>query len=215
MRDYEDLLRRPMLCAHKFKEKGVVEYFCYDCDACVCHICNIAIQHTHRIVDLHEAASEQKLKLRQLNTKLKEKIRMVELGVHNVEHRSMEVEEQVEYLKKDITAKMDNLVAIIRAHQEEMIQTLENISKDKIENLTFQLKLFETMMTQTESSFVFIEDLLQRNISEEILNIKNHVTSRVEEIANIEVGTNPAENELLSYVPNAEIFDGLQNSTSH
>ena len=127
---------------------------------------------------------------------------MVELGVHNVEHRSMEVQEQIDYLKKDISTKMDKLVAIVRAHQEEMIQALENTRKDKLENLTFQLKLYETMMSQTESSFVFIEDLLQRNISEEILNVKNYVTSRVEEMANIEVGTNPAENEQVGYVPN-------------
>lgn len=213
MRDYEDLLRRPMLCAHKFTEKGVVEYFCYDCDACVCHICNIAVQHTHRIVDLHEAASEQKLKLRDMNSRLKEQIRMVEIGVHNVEHRSVEVQEQVDYLKKDITTKMDNLVANIRVHQEEMIQSLENIRRDKLENLSFQLKLFETVKSQTESAFVYIENLLQRNISEEILNIKNHVTSRVEEIASLVVGTNPAENEQIGYVPNVEIFDGLQNST--
>lgn len=212
LRDYEDMLRRPMRCAHKFKEKGVVEYFCYDCDASVCHICNIAIQHTHRIVDLHEAASEQKLKFREMNTKLKEKMRMVELGVHNVEHRSMEVQEQVDYLKKDVTEKMDNLVSIIRAHQEVMVQTLENIRRDKLENLTFHLKLFESTMSQTESSFNFIEDLLQRNISEEIMHVKNHVTSRVGEITNLEVGTNPAENEQVGYVPNAEIFDGLQNS---
>ena len=125
----------------------------------------------------------------------------------------MEVQEQVDYLKKDITTKMDNLVANIRAHQEEMIQSLENIRRDKLENLSFQLKLFETMKSQTESAFVYIENLLQRNISEEILNIKNHVTSRVEEIANLVVGTNPAENEQIGYVPNFEIFDGLQNST--
>ena len=173
---------------------------------------NIAIQHTHRIVDLHEAATDQKLKFREMNTKLKEKMRMVELGVHNVEHRSMEVQEQVDYLKKDVTEKMDNLVSIIRAHQEEMIQSLENIRRDKLENLTFHLKLFESMMSQTESSFNFIEDLLQRNISEEIMHVKNHVTSRVEEITSLEVGTNPAENEQVGYVPNAEIFDGLQNS---
>ena len=137
---------------------------------------------------------------------------MVELGVHNVEHRSMEVQEQVDYLKKDVTEKMDNLVSIIRAHQEEMVQTLENIRRDKLENLTFHLQLFESTMSQTESSFNFIEDLLQRNISEEIMHVKNHVTSRVEEITNLEVGTNPAENEQVGYVPNAEVFDGLQNS---
>ena len=213
LRDYEDLLRRPMLCTHKFKDKGVVEYFCYDCDACVCHICNIAIQHTHRIVDLHEAASEQKLKLREMNTRLKEKMRMMEMGIHNVEHRSVEVQEQVDYLKKDITTKMDNLVAIIRAHQEEMIQTLENVRKAKHENLTFQLKLFESMLTQTEGSFSFIEDLLHRNLSEEILTIKNHVTSRVGEICDLEDGTTPAENEQVGYVPNTELFAGLQNSS--
>ena len=153
LRDYEDMLRRPMHCGHKFKEKGVVEYFCYDCDASVCHICNIAIQHTHRIVDLREAASEQKLKYREMNTKLKEKMRMVELGVHNVEHRSMEVQEQVDYLKKDVAEKMDNLVSIIRAHQEEMIQTLENIRRDKLQNLTFHLKLFESTKSQTRNLF--------------------------------------------------------------
>lgn len=213
MKDFEDLLRRPMLCSHKFKEKGIVEYFCYDCNSCVCHVCNIAVQHTHRIVDLHEAASEQKLKLREMNSKLKDKVRMVEIGIRNVEHRSMEVDEQIEYLKKDITTKMDKLVAAIRTHQEEMIQNLETIRKDKIENLTFQLKLYETAMMQTESTFVYIEELVQRNISEEILNIKDHVTSRVEEIAKIQVGTNPAENEQVGYVPEAQIYDRLQSSS--
>ena len=34
----------------------------------------------------------------------------------------------------------------------------------------------------------------------------------MEEITNLEVGTNPAENEHVGYVPNAEVFDGLQNT---
>lgn len=43
MRDFEDLFWWFMLCVYKFKEKGVVEYFCYDCNVCVCYVCNIVI----------------------------------------------------------------------------------------------------------------------------------------------------------------------------
>lgn len=212
-RDYEDLLRRRSLCAHKFKERGTVEYFCFDCDTCVCHICNVAIQHSHRIIDIHDAANEHKLRLRDANMKLRDRMKSMEMGIHNVEHRTVEVQEQIEYLKNDITAKMDKLVAIIRGHQAEMIQQLENIRKDKHENLTYQLKMYEVMLRQTRGSFNFIEELLQRNMSEEILTVKNHVFKQAEELALLEVGTTPAENEQIGYVPNSELFEGLQNFT--
>ena len=213
IRDFEDLLHRPVFCAHKFKERGMVEYYCYDCDANVCHICNIAIQHTHRIVGLHDAASEHKMKLREASHELKDKMRVMDEGIHNVEYRTMEVQEQIEYLKEDIKSKMDNLVNVIRLHEKEMLQTLESIRKDKHENLTYQLQLYETLLTQTRGSVNYVEELLHRNISEEICSMKSYVLKRTQEVVGLNIGTTPAENENVGYVPNIRIFDGLQSAS--
>lgn len=104
---------------------------------------------------------------------------------------------------------MDEFVFIICVYQEEMIQILESICKDKLENLMFQLKFFELMMLQIEGFFNFIEDLFQRNISEEIMYIKNYVKLCVEEIMSFEVGINLVENEYIGYVFNMEMFEGF------
>ena len=211
-RDYEDLLRRRSSCGHRFAEKGSVEYFCFDCDTAVCHVCNVAIQHSHRIVDIHDAANEQKMKLRESNAKLREKIRAVETGVRNIEHRIVEVQDQTEYLKNDISEKMDELVAIIRGHQADMLRELENTRKNKHENLTFQLRMYETTLRQARASSTFIDELLQRNISEEMLRVKSHVFKQAGDLSKIVVGTNPAENERVGYVPNADLFGSLRSS---
>lgn len=213
IKDYEDLLRRSTLCAHKFNERGIVEYFCYDCDACVCHVCNVAIQHKHRIVDIDEAANDQKMKLRDANAKLKTKLKSLELGINNIEFRSIEVQEQIDYTKKDIRTKIGNLIDILKKHEEDMLQEVERIRKDKQENLTFQLKMYETMHKQTKGSIEFTEELLGRNLSEEILTIKNHVFERTDVIDSIVVGTNPAENERVGYVANTEAFEAVQKET--
>lgn len=213
VRDYDDLLHRPVFCAHKFKERGVVEYYCYDCDANVCHICNIAIQHTHRIVALPDAASEQKLKLRDASHQMRDKVRIIDEGIHNVEHRTVEVQEQIEYLREDIKSKMDDLVNIIRRHEKEMLQTLETIRKDKHENLMYQLQLYETLLTQTRASVNYVEELLQRNISEEICSMKTYVLKRAQEVTGLNIGTTPAENDNVGYIPNLDLFDGLKSSS--
>lgn len=212
-RDYEELFRRSTFCAHKFNEKGIVEYFCYDCDACVCHVCNVAIQHKHRIVDIDEAAKDHKMKLREENGKLKAKLKTVELGISNIEFRSIEVQEQIEYTKKDIRTKIGNLIDILKKHEEDMLQEVERIRKDKQENLTFQLQMYETMRKQTKSSIQFTDDLINRNISEEILTIKNHVSERMKAIDETYVGTNPAENERVGYVANTKAFQSIQEET--
>lgn len=209
-RDYEELFRRSTFCAHKFNERGIVEYFCYDCDACVCHVCNVAIQHKHRIINIDEAAKDHKMKLLEENAKLKDKLKLVELGISNIEFRSIEVQEQIEYTKKDIRTKIGNLIDILKKHEEDMLQEVERIRKDKQENLTFQLKMYETMHKQTKGSIQFTEELIQRNLSEEILTIKNHVYERARAIDETHVGTNPAENERVGYVANTKAFGSIQ-----
>ncbi|KXJ19837.1 E3 ubiquitin-protein ligase TRIM71 [Exaiptasia diaphana] len=209
-KDYEELFRRSTFCAHKFNEKGIVEYFCYDCDACVCHVCNVAIQHKHQIVDIDEAAKDQKMKLRDVNAKLKTKLKSVELGISNVEFRSIEVQDQIDYTKKEIRSKIGNMIDILKKHEEDMLQEVERIRKDKQENLTFQLKMYETMHKQTKSSIEFTEGLIERNLSEEILTIKNHVLERARAINSTYVGTNPAENERVGYVANTKAFEAIQ-----
>ena len=213
IRDFEDLLHRPISCAHKFKERGVVEYYCYDCDSNVCHICNIAIQHTHRIVALPDAAAEFKMNLREASHGLREKARIIDEGIHNVEHRTVEVQEQIEYLKEDIKTKMDELVNVIRRHEKEMLQTLETIRKDKHENLTYQLQLYETLLNQTRASVKYVEELLHRNINEEICSMKTYVLKRAQEVTSLKIGTTPAENDNIGYVPNIDLFDALKSSS--
>ncbi|KAK3720976.1 hypothetical protein QZH41_006541 [Actinostola sp. cb2023] len=210
LKDYEDVLRRSTFCAHKFNERGIVEYFCYNCDACVCHVCNVAIQHKHRIIDIDVAANEQKMKLREVNARLKTKLQSVEHGISNIEFRSVEVQEQIDYTKNDIRSKIANMIDILKKHQEDMLQEVERIRKDKQENLTFQLRMYETMRKQTKGSIQFTEELIHRNLSEEILTIKNYVFERARAIDATYVGTNPAENERVGYVANTKVFDAIQ-----
>ena len=37
--DYEGLLKRQPFCSQQFHEKEITRFFCFSCQACVCHIC--------------------------------------------------------------------------------------------------------------------------------------------------------------------------------
>ncbi|EDO36436.1 predicted protein, partial [Nematostella vectensis] len=191
--------------------KVLLNSFCFACDTFMCEECLTAHNHKHKIIDIHDAANDHKMKIIDGNIKLKSKLKTVETGISNVEFKKMEVNEQIDYVKSDIKSRIESLVRTLKKHEEEMINELEKIRKDKQENLSFQLQMYETMHRQTMGAVVFTEDLLQRNMSEEILSIKNHMFERVNEILDTNVGVTPAENERVGYVANSEAYNGIQS----
>ena len=86
--DVEELMHRPAMCAKKYHEP--LDYYCQDCSVCICPKCSIVSHNRHTLVDLQEAAEEQKTQTTQVFARVKEQLVIVE----------SKISEQTELMKK-------------------------------------------------------------------------------------------------------------------
>ena len=76
--DVEELMHRPAMCTKKYHENEPLDYYCQDCSVCICHRCSIVSHNRNTLVDLQEAAEQQKMQMTQVFAKVKEKLVIVE-----------------------------------------------------------------------------------------------------------------------------------------
>ena len=70
----EELIHRPVMCAEKFHENELLEYFCQECQVCICHKCGLVNHNRHAMVDVQQAAEEHKMQMMDAVEKVKEKV---------------------------------------------------------------------------------------------------------------------------------------------
>ena len=58
--DYEALLKRQPFCLQQFHEKEITQFFCSQCQVCICSICIVTDHQNHNAVLLDKAAHDEK-----------------------------------------------------------------------------------------------------------------------------------------------------------
>ena len=76
----EELLHESIKCKEKYHENEVVQYYCQDCNVCICQKCSILIHNRHAMVDIQQAVEEQKMEIKQVFARVKERMAIVKIG---------------------------------------------------------------------------------------------------------------------------------------
>ena len=210
--DYDALYRRPIYCEHDRKDLEGIEFYCPECDAYMCGLCNIVDEEYHATKDIQEITDRSKAEIEGKAAIVRGKSRELETGIQNAEKRMAEIDRRVDELKNEVNAKVANLVEILTNHGQEMIQALENIRSDKKGKLSTQKKSFETLSVQTASSLEFVDSLLGREFAPEIITLRDRVVSRLEKMGDLIVDTRPVESAGLEYVPHPMLISTLESA---
>ena len=111
------------MCAEKFHDKELLEYFCQECQVCICHKCGLVNHNRHAMVDVQQAAEQHKKEMMDVMEKVKAKLADIKKGNERFE----KCKEEIEAAQSKVTATVEELVLVLREHETAMRIKLNDI----------------------------------------------------------------------------------------
>ena len=180
--DVEDLMHRPAMCTKKYHENEPLDYYCQDCSICICHKCSIVSHNRHSLVDLQEAAEEQKMQMTQVFARVKEKLVTVESKISEKTELMKQSEEEICAAEKKVTKTVQEIIRIAKEHETAVKTKLAEIRVTQQRIYAAKIGSDQLLAAQLKSSVECGEGIVQRSIGPEILQAGHAVLGRCEEL---------------------------------
>ena len=203
--DLREFLERPEKCKIEYHEKDKLEYFCEDCKSSICQKCALLEHRGHQYVYIRKAADQCKEGLRESVNKVKAKIPAVEERMKNAEESLNAGKQKIERVKGEVEERVEILIQLLRQHKHSVISELEGIEINETSRYEAKRCDLETRMAQLKSGVEFVDALLDRNLSNEIVDIHDSVIERCAELE-ADGGQNPEENHVEIEYKAPEVF---------
>ena len=127
--DYSAFLKRNSFCSERNHEEEVANFYCLQCQRCICQIC-INMNHKDHHVDLLEkVADKERAKIMAGVELLKEKKKAYLDMIRQLEEQAAEIEAKVAAAKLEVSQAADEMIAEVRARERETISALDAFEK--------------------------------------------------------------------------------------
>ena len=180
--DVEELMHRPAMCAKKYHENEPLDYYCQDCSVCICHKCSIVSHNRHSLVDLQEAAEEQKMQMTQVFARVKEQLVIVESKISEQTELMKKIEEEICAAEEKVTKTVQEIIRIAKEHETAVKTKLAEIRVTQQRIYAAKIGSDQLLAAQLKSSVECGEGIVQRSIGPEILQAGHAVLGRCEEL---------------------------------
>ena len=167
--DVEELMHRPAMCAKKYHENESLDYYCQDCSICICHKCSIVSHNRHSLVDLQEAAEEQKMQMTQVFARVKEKLVIVESKISEQTELVKKSEDEICAAERKVTKTVQEIIRVAKEHETAVKTKLAEIKVKQQRNYAAEIGNVQLLVAQLKSSVEYGEGIVQRSIGPEIL----------------------------------------------
>ena len=207
--DVEELMHRPVMCLQKNHGNEALEYYCQDCHVCICHKCSVVSHNRHTIVDMQQAAEEQKMQMTQVFARVKAQLVDVEGMIREQSELMKKSEEEICVAERMVTETVQEIIRIAREHETAIKTKLEEIKLTQQKDHAAKLENFRLFAAQLRSSVECGEGIVQRNIGPEILQVGHAVFGRFEELLSTE-DIKICRPQNLTYCFNVETMDAVR-----
>lgn len=213
-KDQKAVICRPLSCNHEqSRGEKSVEIYCRHCLKCICKDCSAITQEKHdQVSPLTEEYDKAYKDLQSAIDKVSERSKEIKDGKNLIQQRINELDNQVNIVKKDVHAGIEKLIDLLKQHEKEMFQQIDDVCNEKKENLNSQLETSILSLIQVTSSIDFAQDMLQRKISGEIVSLKDYVQKRLEQLSRLRVDARPVESASVGYIPNKDVLRHINSS---
>lgn len=173
------------MCKETYHENEAMEYYCKECNVCVCHKCGQTRHNQHDKMDIQHAGEEQKIHVtKTVKRAQKTKLNTVENMMKKQTELMKKSEEEILTAENDVTEYVNKMVQRLR-EQETVIKTeLATVRNSQQGYYQNNMGNFQLFATQLRGSVEYCEGVVQRNVSHEILQAGNAVLSYCEELLN-------------------------------
>ena len=203
VKDYEDVMKRPVFCPKEDHNKEELKYFCKTCEMPVCQICVTLDHGGHNMKLIKEEVEIQKSEMRSLLEKQRRNLQAKMKTVNQLDVEFAKLMQQAEDVKRDVQRLVDNLVAVIEAKKQNILSSLEKETSRSLDLVTERKTKIQRQITAIESSLENADKLLTQSSNAEIVQFKKSLDAIFEGVAQ----TEPIECYTKS-LPAGFVFDG-------
>ena len=185
--DYEALLRRQPFCSQEFHEREITRFFCSQCQVCICQICIVTDHQNHKAVLLDKAALEEKDKIMCGAKLIRNKEKVLWEVIRQFGETIWKLESNVSKAKREVSRVAEEVIAETREREQEAIASLEATRLSILERINSAKKEVVSLIKQMKQAAEFAENVVQRSSSSDVMQIKETLKQKFEELEGVEV----------------------------
>ena len=210
--DVKELIQRPVMCEKQNHRQEPLEFYCQDCQVCICNKCSATTHNQHVKLDIADAADQHKAEIIQSIQKVRDRIAHSKQGMDKEQENFDSFKQEVESSRDKVRATMSDLYRILKEYETIFMERLDDSLTEQREAHAAKQKNFELSLCQMTSSVDYMEAIVQRNIGAEILQSRISIAERAGKILQ--------ENKLRSskalrvdFETNAELCETLRQNS--
>ena len=182
--DVQELMQGPVMCSQQYHEDQPLEFYCEDCKVLVCHKCSVVSHNRHSMTDTQKAAQEQKTQIMEAVAKVKGEILLYENEIKKqTELKNKNITDTMNAEKK-MTETVEELISDLREHEKKMKDKFRKIHEAEQKQHATRLEKLDLISTRLKSFVERGQEILERNMSAEILQTNPAIIGRCNELLN-------------------------------
>ena len=171
-KDFEDVLKRPVLCQKELHDKEVLKFHCKECDIPVCQTCVIVDHNKHDVEHLEYAAREVKKSTTSTLDAARESSKPIGHCLRELERKSCLLEHRSKMNKERIQRTVHSLMLSLRQKENESILEVESQTMKAQEQIRKMKDELQDQLDKRNHSISQIETLVQRSPAAELVRAK-------------------------------------------
>ena len=185
--DYEALLKRQSFCSIQHHEREITRFFCLPCQSCVCHACIVTDHGDHEVILLDKAADNEKRNIMAEAAAARENEKALKDVISRFEETISKLEANVAIAKRGISHAAETMITKIREREREAIDSVETTRMARLEKMNSAKEKAESLLKQMIQATEFAQNLVQRSSSSHIMQNKETLKHRLQELRDIEM----------------------------
>ena len=179
--DYEDVLKRPVICKKKHHEK-VLEYYCNTCEEVACQVCLDLDHGGHEVNPLEAVTGDEKTKIIAQVERVKRRIRKFTEDIELADVDWLQAQENVEAVKRDVNSFAEEMIRGIREEQRQLITAADNAKIEEQDRLAANKKKIRNQVKKIESTMKQAETLSRIGASAEIVQLRKEIEENLQQL---------------------------------
>ena len=172
-------------CSQHTEER--LRYYCSSCKVCICPICVTEDHRGHAFDVLEKAVQEEKKNILSTVQTIKEKANLFRAELRKLEETSEDVEMIIAIAKQEVSEATEHVITKTRQQEKQLLESLEVMRRKRIERVNSAKQELESLVKQMLQGAESAEDLVQRGSTVDIIQNKNKLRQKLEELRGVEV----------------------------
>ena len=164
-----EMKHEPVMCIEKFHEKEAVEYYCQECEKCICLKCGQTRHNHHNKMDIQQAAEDEKMQMTQVFRQAKSRVANIETKMKEQIKLMTKSTEEISAAEKKVTETVEEIIRIAREHETAVKTELAEIKDAQQRDHETKMEKFQLLAAEIKNSVQHGENIVQRNNAPEIL----------------------------------------------